>query len=30
MDLLGISKYYRVGPVEVRALNVIEFYVSGG
>ena len=30
IDLVGISKYYQVGPVEVRALDGIELHVADG
>ena len=30
IDLVGISKYYQVGPVEVRALDEVELHVADG
>ena len=30
MDLMGVSKHYQVGPVEVRALDNVELHVADG
>ena len=30
IDLVGISKYYQVGPVEVRALDDVDLHVADG
>lgn len=30
IDLVGISKYYQVGPVEVRALDEVDLHVADG
>ena len=30
IDLVGISKYYQVGPVEVRALDAVDLHVADG
>ena len=30
MDLIGVSRHYQVGPVEVRALDNVELHVADG
>ena len=30
IDLIGVSKHYQIGPVEVRALDEVDLHVAGG
>ena len=30
IDLIGVSKHYQIGPVEVRALNQVDLHVGDG
>ena len=30
MDLIGVSRHYQVGPVEVRALDNVELHIADG